>query len=64
MSLANNIEFLSRLPKLSAINGFGGYGRNLRPNPPSPLVETAGFGANPGALEFAWWAFRAQITTS
>jgi poly(hydroxyalkanoate) depolymerase family esterase len=50
LSLADNVEFLRRLPKLNAINGFGGYGRNLRPNPPSPLVETAGFGANPGAL--------------
>jgi poly(hydroxyalkanoate) depolymerase family esterase len=50
VSLANNVEFLRRLPKLNAINGFGGYGRNLRPNPPSPLVETTDFGANPGAL--------------
>lgn len=50
MSLADNVEFLRRLPKLNVINGFGGYGRNLRPGPHSPLVETAGFGANPGAL--------------
>ena len=50
MSLAKNIEFLRRLPKLNALNGFGGYGRNLRPGVRSPLVETTDFGSNPGAL--------------
>jgi poly(hydroxyalkanoate) depolymerase family esterase len=50
VSLANNIEFLRRLPKLNAINGFGDYGRNLRPGPRSPLVETTGFGSNPGGI--------------
>jgi poly(hydroxyalkanoate) depolymerase family esterase len=50
VSLANNVEFLRRLPKLNAINGFGGYGRNLRPGPRSPLAETTDFGSNPGAL--------------
>ena len=50
MSLANNIEFLRRLPKLNVINGFGDYGRNLRPGPRSPLVETTGFGSNPGGI--------------
>ncbi len=50
MSLAKNVEFLRRLPKLNAINGFGTYGRNLRPGPRSPLLETEGFGSNPGAL--------------
>ena len=50
MSLAKNVEFLRRLPKLSVINGFGTYGRNLRPGPGSPLVEIAGFGTNPGGL--------------
>jgi poly(hydroxyalkanoate) depolymerase family esterase len=50
VSLANNVEFLRRLPKLNAINGFGGYGRNLRPDPRSPLLETRDFGSNPGAL--------------
>ena len=50
MSLANNVEFLRRLPKLNAINGFGGYGRNLRPGPHSPLAEITDFGSNPGAL--------------
>ena len=50
MSLANNIEFLRRLPKLDGINGFGDFGRNLRPGQRSPLVETSGFGSNPGGL--------------
>ena len=50
MSLANNVEFLRRLPKLNGFNAFGDYGRNLRPDLSSPLVETTGFGSNPGAL--------------
>jgi poly(hydroxyalkanoate) depolymerase family esterase len=50
VSLAKNVEFLRRLPKLNPINGFGAYGRHLRPGPRSPLVETTGFGSNPGAL--------------
>lgn len=50
MSLAKNIEFLRRLPKLNAVDGFGRFARNLRAGPPSPLVETTGFGSNPGAL--------------
>lgn len=50
MSLANNVEFLRRLPKLSGFNGLGDIGRNLRPPPNSPLVEITGFGSNPGAL--------------
>ena len=50
MSLAKNVDFMRRLPKLNAINGFGGYGRNLRPGLRSPLVETTGFGSNPGSL--------------
>jgi poly(hydroxyalkanoate) depolymerase family esterase len=50
VSLANNIEFLRRLPKLDGINGFGDFGRNLRPGQRSPLVETTGFGSNPGGL--------------
>ncbi len=50
MSLANNIEFLRRLPKLNGIYGFGDFERNLRPDHPSPLVETTGFGSNPGNL--------------
>ena len=50
MSLANNIEFLRRLPKLNGINAFADYGRSLRPGHRSPLVETTGFGSNPGGL--------------
>src|SRR5260370_120190 len=50
VSLANTIEFLRRLPKLNGIYGFGDFERNLRPGQPSPLVETTGFGSNPGDL--------------
>ena len=50
MSLANNIDFLRNLPKLTGIHGFGDLGRSLRPALSSPLVETSGFGTNPGAL--------------
>ncbi len=50
MSLANNIEFLRRLPKLNGFNGLGDIGRNLRPPPNSPLAETGDFGSNPGGL--------------
>ena len=50
MSLANNVEFLRRLPKLNGISGFGHFGKGLRPSLRSPLVETAGFGTNPGGL--------------
>jgi poly(hydroxyalkanoate) depolymerase family esterase len=51
VSLANNIDFLRRLPKLNTINGFGEYARNLRPGQGSPLTETTGFGSNPGGLK-------------
>jgi poly(hydroxyalkanoate) depolymerase family esterase len=50
VSLAQNIEFLRRLPKLNGINGFGDFGRNHRPSLRSPLVETTGFGTDPGGL--------------
>jgi poly(hydroxyalkanoate) depolymerase family esterase len=50
VSLANNVEFLRRLPKLNGFNAFGEFGKNLRPSLDSPLVETTGFGTNPGAL--------------
>jgi poly(hydroxyalkanoate) depolymerase family esterase len=50
VSLAKNVEFLRRLPKLNGINAFGDFGRNLRQGPGSPLVENTGFGPNPGAL--------------
>jgi poly(hydroxyalkanoate) depolymerase family esterase len=50
VSLANNVDFLRRLPKLNGINGFREFGKNLRPGAHSPLVETTGFGTNPGGL--------------
>jgi poly(hydroxyalkanoate) depolymerase family esterase len=50
LSLAKNVEFLRRLPKLNGINSFGEFGMNLRPALDSPLTETTGFGSNPGAL--------------
>jgi len=50
VSLANNVEFLRRLPKLNGFNGLGGLGRSLRPALASPLAEVADFGANPGDL--------------
>jgi poly(hydroxyalkanoate) depolymerase family esterase len=49
VSLAKNIDFLRRLPKLNGINGLGDWGRNLRQGR-SALVEVTGFGANPGDL--------------
>ncbi|MGY3619506.1 extracellular catalytic domain type 1 short-chain-length polyhydroxyalkanoate depolymerase [Bradyrhizobium sp. USDA 10063] len=52
MSLAKNIEFLSHLPRLNGFNGLAAvYGRSLAPDVDSPLVETADFGSNPGALK-------------
>jgi poly(hydroxyalkanoate) depolymerase family esterase len=50
VSLAKNVEFLRRLPKLNPINGLGAYARNARPGLRSPLVETGDFGSNPGDL--------------
>jgi len=50
VSLAKNVEFLRRLPKLNAFDGFSAYGRNLKRGLRSPLVETMRFGSNPGAL--------------
>jgi len=48
VSLAKNIEFLRRLPKLNGTNGLGILGRI--PTEASPLAEVTGFGANPGDL--------------
>jgi poly(hydroxyalkanoate) depolymerase family esterase len=50
LSLAKNVEFLRRLPKLSPI-GFAGPLRARERGPRSPLVEVTGFGTNPGALK-------------
>jgi poly(hydroxyalkanoate) depolymerase family esterase len=50
VSLAKNVDFLRRLPKLPGFNHLGDFGRDLRPLSRSPLVEVTGFGANPGDL--------------
>ena len=50
MSLVKNIEFLRHLPKLNGFNGLAAYGRSFVPGSHSPLVETSGFGSNPGDL--------------
>lgn len=58
MSLAENIEFLSRLPKPG---DWPIYGRGLHSEPSSPLVEMRGFGSNPGNLRmFAFAPARLQ----
>jgi poly(hydroxyalkanoate) depolymerase family esterase len=50
VSLAKNIEFLTRLPKLNGFNGFGNYGLTTEGSLQSPLVEVTDFGSNPGDL--------------
>ena len=50
VSLAKNVEFLRRLPKLNGFNGFGGYRSLLAPGRQSPIVEVTEFGSNPGDL--------------
>jgi poly(hydroxyalkanoate) depolymerase family esterase len=51
VSLANNIEFLRRLPKLNEITGLTGFPRGFnRGAKSSRLTETTGFGSNPGDL--------------
>ncbi|WP_024509448.1 PHB depolymerase family esterase [Bradyrhizobium sp. ARR65] len=47
MSLAENIDFLSLLPKPG---DWPLYGRGLRGDVQSPLTEVRGFGSNPGNL--------------
>jgi poly(hydroxyalkanoate) depolymerase family esterase len=49
VSLANNVDFLGRLPKLNRVNSLAELGR-LRPDVESPLAEVRDFGPNPGAL--------------
>lgn len=51
MSVAKNVEFLRRLPKVNKITGLGDFGRNLTQNLRSPLVETTDFGSNPGGIK-------------
>jgi len=50
VSLANNVEFLRHLPKLSDFNGLAGYGRRHSSALKTPLVEINDFGPNPGGL--------------
>jgi poly(hydroxyalkanoate) depolymerase family esterase len=50
VSLANNVEFLRRLPKLTGANAMAQVALGLRPDLKSPLVEVKGFGRNPGDL--------------
>jgi feruloyl esterase len=50
VSIAKNIEFLQRLKKLNGLNGLDGMSWGPQPAA-SPLVETAGFGGNPGDLK-------------
>jgi len=49
VSLADNIDFLRRLPNAARIGGAAGRARARLPAR-SPLVEVREFGANPGAL--------------
>ena len=49
MSLADNIDFLRRLPNAARIGGLAGRARARLPAR-SPLVEVREFGTNPGAL--------------
>jgi len=49
VSLADNIDFLKRLPKAGRIGGMTGHARTRLPAR-SPLVEVRQFGTNPGAL--------------
>jgi poly(hydroxyalkanoate) depolymerase family esterase len=51
VSLADNIEFLKRLPKLNELKALNGLARGFnRTGGTSRLTETVGFGANPGDL--------------
>jgi poly(hydroxyalkanoate) depolymerase family esterase len=51
VSLAKNVEFLRRLPRVNGLDGFEELGRTPKPGHRSPLVETTGFGSNPGRLK-------------
>jgi poly(hydroxyalkanoate) depolymerase family esterase len=51
VSLARNIEFLRRLPKLNGSIRLGDFGRGIGLDVDSPLIETIEFGSNPGALK-------------
>jgi len=49
-TLAANIDFLRRFPKLANLDGFGLYGHSRPSDAHSPLIEISDFGDNPGAL--------------
>jgi poly(hydroxyalkanoate) depolymerase family esterase len=56
VSLADNIEFLRRLPKLNELRGLGSLPQALGlGSKSSRLTETAGFGTNPGDLKMFWY---------
>jgi poly(hydroxyalkanoate) depolymerase family esterase len=55
VSLAKNIEFLRHLPKLHGLSTLEGFGRGAR-GIRSPMVETEGFGTNPGDLRMFSYA--------
>jgi len=50
VSLAKNIEFLRQLPKMPGLSVLDGLARGPRRGIRTPLVETTGFGTNPGNL--------------
>src|ERR1700744_6138387 len=56
VSLAKNIEFLSRFPKLTGFDGFGAFGLTTGDDLQSPLVEVTDFGSNPGELRMLAFA--------
>jgi len=61
VSLADNIDFLRRLPNAARIGGAAGRARARLPAR-SPLVEVREFGTNPGALRmFAFVAGNLQL---
>jgi poly(hydroxyalkanoate) depolymerase family esterase len=50
VSLAESVDYLSRLRKLNGFNNLGAHARNPRGGVRSPLVEVSRFGSNPGGL--------------
>jgi poly(hydroxyalkanoate) depolymerase family esterase len=50
VSLAESVDYLSRLRKLNGFNNLEVYARRSRAGVRSPLVEVTGFGSNPGGL--------------
>ena len=50
MSLAENVDYLSRLRKLNGFDNLEAYARSHRRDVRSPLVEVTRFGSNPGSL--------------